>query len=200
MNKERFEAFSDGVFAFAITLLVLGVALPAFRRPPSDTELTSALVGLWPNVVAFALSFGVIGIMWQNHHSFFRVVTRVDRTTVFLNLLLLGGTVFIAFATATLGSYPTTHSATFLYGLTLSYTATIYNLLPMHLIRRKAFTASVTDEALKGMLVAYRVGWVTYVCAMLISLWMPLLSFALYIAITVYYLVPRGLDQDLEGV
>src|SRR5579859_7230846 len=117
MNKSRFEAFSDGVFAFAITLLILGVALPVFTKPPTDAELTHALLALWPNVVAYILSFAVIGIMWQNHHALFRLIERVDRMTVFYNLLLLMATVSIPFATSLLGTYEAMHSSTFVYGL-----------------------------------------------------------------------------------
>jgi uncharacterized membrane protein len=142
MNKTRFEAFSDGVFAFAATLLVLGFALPELHNP-SDLELTGALLRLWPGLIAYGLSFGVIGIMWQNHHALFRLVDRIDRMTVFLNLILMAGTVFIPFATGTLGSYPTMHASTFLYGLTLSWTATASNLMLVHLVRSEAFVDSV---------------------------------------------------------
>ena len=105
MNKARFESFSDGVFAFAITLLVLGIVLPEFKNPPpSEAEFARAMLRLWPNLVAYAMSFAVIGLMWQNHHALFRLVHRVDRLTVFWNLILLGVTVFIPFATSTLGA------------------------------------------------------------------------------------------------
>lgn len=198
MNKARFEAFSDGVFAFAITLLILGVALPAFKTVPSESELRAALLGLWPNVVAYALSFAVIGIMWQNHHALFRMVERVDRTTVFLNLLLLAGTVFIPFATSVLGTYPRMHASTFLYGVVLTYCSTIYNLLLKHLIRSAAFRTEISSQTLRGTLNAYKVGWIIYVAAMLIALVAPLVSFAAYVFVTLYYLVPHGVDRDLE--
>lgn len=198
MNKARFEAFSDGVFAFAITLLILGVALPVFKTAPDESQLRAALLGLWPNVVAYALSFAVIGIMWQNHHALFRMVDRVDRTTVFLNLLLLAGTVFIPFATSVLGTYPSMHASTFLYGVVLTYCSTIYNLLLKHLIRSSAFRTEISPETLRGTVNAYRVGWVIYVTAMLIALAAPLVSFAAFIFVTLYYLVPHGVDRDLE--
>jgi TMEM175 potassium channel family protein len=200
VNKDRFEAFSDGVFGFAITLLVLGIVLPALKAAPTEAELRAALVSLWPNLVAYALSFGVIGIMWQNHHALYRLVARIDRTTIFLNLLLLAGTVFIPFATSTLGSYPTMHGSTFLYGVTLTYTATIYNVMLQHLIKARAFVPSVTGDMLRETLTAYRVGWVTYAIAMVLALWIPLASFAAYIAIAIYYLIPRGVDEDLDTV
>lgn len=198
MNKARFEAFSDGVFAFAITLLILGIALPEFAHaPPSEADLTHALLHLWPNLIAYALSFAVIGIMWQNHHALFRLVERVDRTTVLLNLMLLGVTAFIPFATSTLGAYPMMRSSTFLYGMTLTSSATVYNALLMRLARSGAFAADVSRATIRQTIIAYRVGWVTYAVATLTSLVVPVLSVALYMLIAVYYLIPRGADTDL---
>lgn len=195
MNKARFEAFSDGVFAFAITLLALGFALPALRSP-TNHELSLALLRLWPNLIAFALSFSVIGIMWQNHHALFRLVLHVDRMTVFWNLLLLAGTVLIPFATTTLGSYPTLSASTFLYGLVLSTCATFYNLMLLHLVRTKAFAPEVGPAAIDATVSGYRMGWLIYVGAMLIALVLPVVSFALYVIVVAYFLVPRGADSD----
>ena len=196
MNKARFEAFSDGVFAIAITLLVLGFALPPLRDP-TEGQLATALLKLWPNLIAYAMSFGVIGIMWQNHHALFRLVERVDRMTVFLNLFLLGGTAFIPFATGTLGSYPTMRASTFLYGLTLSTTATAFNILLMHLARSRAFAPGIGAGTIAPTVRAYRTGWTVYALATVLALWLPIVSFAAYLAIACYYLVPRGVDADI---
>jgi uncharacterized membrane protein len=195
VNKARFEAFSDGVFGFAATLLVLGFVLPESHLASED--LRKALLALWPNLIAYALSFGVIGIMWQNHHALFRLVERIDRKTVFYNLLLLAGTAFIPFATSTLGSYPATREATFLYGVALTYTATIYNAMLGHLIGKGAFSASISAAVLRKTVVAYRVGWATYAVAMLVSLIAPVAAFALYVLVAAYYLIPRGVDDDI---
>jgi len=197
MNKGRFEAFSDSVFAFAITLLVLGLVLPGFRHaPPSDTELRTALFHLTPNVLAYALSFAVIGIMWQNHQALFRLVERIDRKTVLLNLLLLGFTAFIPFVTSTVGSYWWLHSAAFLYGLVLTCCSTAYNGLLEHLIRSHAFHGHVDGATIARTRTAYRVGFLTYAFAMLVALVSPVASLLLYI-IVAYYLIPRGADSDL---
>ncbi|MBV8155282.1 MAG: DUF1211 domain-containing protein [Candidatus Eremiobacteraeota bacterium] len=196
MNKSRFEAFSDGVFAFAITLLILGVVLPEARYA-TNRELALALLRLWPNAIAYGLSFAVIGIMWQNHHALFRLVERVDRRTVFLNLVLLAGTAFIPFATSTLGTYPTMQAAAFLYGVALSFCATAYNLMLSHLVASRAFHANVSPAAIAQTVRAYRFGWVTYVGAMLLALVAPVVSFAAYVVVALYYLIPRGLDADM---
>jgi len=195
MNKGRFESFSDAVFAFAITLLALGFALPALHSP-SNREVAFALLRLWPNLIAYVLSFSVIGLMWQNHHALFRLVTQIDRTTVFWNLLLLAATVLIPFATTTLGSYPTLSASAFVYGLVLSTCATFYNLMLAHLVRSGAFAGDVAQPTIAATVRGYRTGWIVYVAATLVALVLPVASFALYLAIVAYFLVPRGADAD----
>jgi len=200
MNKTRFEAFSDGVFAFAITLLILNLALPEFSHPPpSEAELAHGLLSLWPKLLAYGLSFAVLGIMWQNHHALFRLVARVDRTTVFLNLILLSVTVFIPFATATLGSYPTMRPSTLLYGITLTCASIAYNLLLGHIVGSGAFDRRVAAKTMRQTVFAYRVGLVTYAVATMTALFAPIVSFALYLLVAAYYLVPRGVDDDLPA-
>jgi len=195
VDKSRFEAFSDGVFAFAITLLILGIVLSPLTHP-TDAQLSSALLGLWPNVVAYLLSFAVIGIMWQNHHALFRMIARVDRMTVFLNLTLLAATVFIPFATNTLGAYPTMRSSTFLYGVVLALCATSYNLMLTHLVRTSAFNERVGEHTIKATVGAYRFGWVGYAISMLLALVAPLAAFAAYLIVAAYYIFPSGVDSD----
>ena len=141
----------------------------------------------------------VIGIMWQNHQALFRLVERIDRTTVFWNLLLLGGTAFIPFATSVLGQYPTMPAAAFLYGVALTETSTCYNLMLAHLIRSNAFHASVTPERIAATRTAYRTGWFAYFFATLLALVLPLASFVAYIAVAIYYLIPRGVDDDITS-
>ncbi len=195
MNKGRFEAFSDGVFAFAITLLALGFVLPHMHAP-SNREVAFALLRLWPNLITYGLSFSVIGLMWQNHHALFRLVRRVDRRTVFWNMFLLGATVLVPFATTTLGSYPTFSASTFLYGLVLSTNATFYNLMLLHLVRSDAFEPEVDPASIAATVRGYRIGWAVYVAATLIAVVLPIVSFALYLAIVIYFIVPRGADSD----
>jgi uncharacterized membrane protein len=195
VSKSRFESFSDGVYSFAITLLILGIVLPQMRAP-SESDLTTALLNLWPNALAYGLSFAAIGIMWQNHHAIFQRVERINRRTVFLNLMLLGATVFVPFATITLGTYPTMRASTFLYGLVLTVNSILYNLLLKHLIESGSFSEDVTAEVIKPTVVAYRFGLVGYACAMFLALVSPVASFIAYLGIAAYYLIPRGLDAD----
>jgi uncharacterized membrane protein len=98
VNKSRVETFSDGVFAIAITLLVLTIA------PPDDyADLAHELGERWPALAAYVVSFLVIGIMWLNHHTIMEMMGRVDRGFFYLNLLLLVTVVLIPYPTQVLG-------------------------------------------------------------------------------------------------
>src|SRR5215468_9072485 len=101
MESGRLEAFSDGVFAVAITLLALNLAVPGPGHGPLGEQLTSH----WPAFAAYAVSFFTLGIIWVNHHAMFRNFSEIDRGLLFLNLLLLFFLVAIPFATATLADY-----------------------------------------------------------------------------------------------
>lgn len=160
----------------------------------SDPQLARSLLSQWPNLISYALSVAVIGIMWHNHPALFGMVARIDRVTVFWNLLLLGGTAFIPFATNALGSYPSYRASTFLYGLVLTYCATAYNLMLNHLVAARQ--PEIGARAVAQTVRAYRTGWVGYAVSMLLALWMPLVAFAAYVGIALYYLVPHGLDTD----
>ena|SRR5437870_9710499 len=85
-NTTRVEAFSDGVFAIAITLLVLEIHVPAPDATQHGRTLLTALRQLWPSYLGYVLSFVTIGIMWANHHTIFRYVRRADRYFVLINV------------------------------------------------------------------------------------------------------------------
>jgi uncharacterized membrane protein len=196
MNKVRFEAFSDSVIAFAITLLVLGISLPESHYA-ANHDLAAALLHLWPNLIAYILSFVVIGIMWQNHHALFRLVDRVDRRIVFLNLLLLAGTAFIPFATNTLGSYPSMPAAAFLYGLALSFTGAMFTAMMNRLMVTHAFRPGVPEATIAQTVRRFLTGWITYLIATLLALVAPIVSLVAYMAVALYGLIPAGVDADI---
>ncbi len=101
MDRSRLEAFSDGVFAVAITLLALDLTVEG----PGHGSLLDQLHDKWPAFLAYLISFFMIGIMWVNHHALVRSITKVDRLLLFLNLVLLLFVVLIPFATSTEAAY-----------------------------------------------------------------------------------------------
>jgi uncharacterized membrane protein len=100
VSKPRLEAFSDGVFAVAITLLVLEIDIP-----PAGGDLAHEVGRLWPSFAAYLVSFFTIGIIWVNHHTMFVRIQRLDRTVLFLNLNLLLWVVLIPWTTAVLAEH-----------------------------------------------------------------------------------------------
>jgi uncharacterized membrane protein len=132
----RLEAFSDGVFAVAITLLVLNIKIPGLNIPasqlPNDTTLWQTLGNEWPMLVAYITSFATIGVMWLNHHRLFTLIKRTNTPLMLLNLLLLLLIVFVPVPTALLAEYLVRldlHTAALLYGGTFFVLACCFNIL-----------------------------------------------------------------------
>jgi uncharacterized membrane protein len=129
METTRLEAFSDGVFAVAITLLVLDLHVP-----DASGNLGHQLWIQWPNYAAYAVSFLIIGIIWVNHHGVFSNIARADRPLMYLNLLLLMAVVLIPFATALFAHYiradnSDAHIAGAVYGATMFAMSLAYSAL-----------------------------------------------------------------------
>lgn len=131
----RLEAFSDGVFAVAITLLILNIKIPGLDTPGklfTDKQLWLVLRDEWPMLAAYVTSFATIGVMWLNHHRMFTHIRRTNTPLMLLNLLLLLCIVFVPVPTALLAEYIVRldlHTAAVLYGGTFFLTACCFNIL-----------------------------------------------------------------------
>ncbi|MGD0548740.1 MAG: TMEM175 family protein [Terracidiphilus sp.] len=200
MDKARLEAFSDGVFGFAITLLVLGVQVPSLMTV-SDTELRNALLQCLSQLVPYVTSFATIGIIWLNHHAMFHSVERVEHTTLSLNLLLLLVVTFIPYPTAVLSRYGALPSSTFLYGCVLTLLGVAYSLLWIHLSRRGLSRISADRRLGRVHIRRNLAGILAYTVAMTIGFRFPHISIAIYFATAVFFFIPirrqetRGQDE-----
>ncbi len=132
----RIEAFSDGVFAVAITLLVLNIKIPGLdllpAQLPNDEKLWRTLGDEWPMLAAYVTSFATIGVMWLNHHRLFEHIKHTNTILMLINLSLLLIIVFIPVPTALLAEYlvrSDRHAAAVLYSVTFLMMATCFNLL-----------------------------------------------------------------------
>ena len=129
----RVEAFSDGIFAIAITLLVLQVQAPPAGLTGHGSSLLPALLRLWPSYLGYLISFITIGIMWVNHHSMFVLIRRIDRYFLLLSVFFLMCIAFLPFPTAVLAEYlPEAKGrvvAVALYSATFVVIALAYNAL-----------------------------------------------------------------------
>jgi uncharacterized membrane protein len=195
MNKARLEAFSDGVFGFAITLLVLGVQVPSLRTV-TDAELRAALIHALSQLVPYVTSFATIGIIWLNHHAMFDSVERVEHRTLMLNLLLLLVVTFIPYPTAVLSRYGALPSSAFLYGCTLTALGITYSLLWTHIARRGLSSVRMDPKQARTRFRRNLVGALAYPGATVMALRFPRVSVIVYFMVAVFYLFPADRTTD----
>jgi uncharacterized membrane protein len=188
MDSKRAEAFSDGVFAIAITLLVLDLRLPA-----DDHSLTWQLLHEWPAYFAYVVSFLTIGIMWMNHHSIMGNITRVDRPLLVLNLFLLMGVVAIPFPTSVvaenlLGSGGAAAAVT--YGLVMIYISFGFAGLWIYVVTHAAqLGGQAHPEVLRRSIPGFTGGPLVYVAGTVIAAFgLPVAALIIYGLLAVYYL------------
>ena len=117
---DRIVFFSDGVFAIAITLLVISIRVPSLPSDVSNAELSRHLIDEWPRVLSYAVSFTVIGLYWIGHHRTFAHIRRFDHRMIVLNLVFLGLIAFLPWPTAIIGRYGAHRSAVVLYAGSLA--------------------------------------------------------------------------------
>lgn len=189
MNATRLESFSDGVFAFAITLLVLGIPVPELRSP-DDFALRHALLHSLAQLVPYVTSFATVGIIWLNHHQLFHSVETVDHPALALNLLLLLVVSFVPYPTAILGKFGPMPSGCFLYGATFTLVGSVYSLLARHIHRNRLDVnlKSIADVRLRNL--RNVAGVLTYSTAALIGLRWPRVSVAAYFLLAMFYFLP----------
>ncbi|RVU28655.1 DUF1211 domain-containing protein [Streptomyces antnestii] len=185
----RVEAFSDGVFAIAITLLILEIKVPEVQGHES---LWHALGHQWPSYAAYVVSFLVIGIMWVNHHQVFSYVVRVDRTLMFLNLVLLLVVAAVPWPTAMLAAYlrepGTSHVAAAVYSIVMVAMALSFQALWWHLTRTgHLFDDLVDNAAARRTRARFALGSLAYPAAVGLSFVSAPLTLAAHGVIAVYY-------------
>ena len=201
-TTNRLEAVSDGIFAIAITLLVLEIAVPHVQ---SGDSLARELRHLWPSYIGYALSFVTIGIMWMNHHEMFRDIERTDHSVMVLNLLLLMGISFLPFPTAVVAEYLNDAEfrteAMLAYGGTFFVIALLFNALWFYVARHPdLLDEHVPAERVRSRSRRYALGPVAYglmIPTALVNAWVPL---GLAIALAVFYLLPLSADVLSELV
>jgi uncharacterized membrane protein len=200
VDTGRLESFSDGVFAIAITLLILQVGINT-----EGGSLAYRLAEQWPSYVSFVVSFAIVGILWLNHHQMFRDIRVADHGLVVLNLALLLVVSFIPFPTEVIGdelasgSYDDQRTAALFYGLTFVAATLAFNALWLWAARRRRLIEPSTPQPLVDARTRrYLLGLPAYPVATLVAIWSPYGALTLYGIITLFYLLPLGrLDRLL---
>jgi uncharacterized membrane protein len=183
MSKGRLEAFSDGVLAILITIMVLEL------RPPHDVSV-SDLFPLAPVFGAYVLSFAYLGIYWNNHHHLIHTVKHVTGPIMWANLHLLFWLSLFPFATAWVGEHPGSTWPAALYGVVLLCAAFSWLILQRAIVQSGSSLASALGNDLKGKLSP-----LLYLSGVLCAFWLPWLSELLYATVALIWIVP---DRRIE--
>jgi uncharacterized membrane protein len=200
-STRRLEAFSDGVFAVAITLLVLNLRDPARR----GVDLAHGLAQLWPQYATYVVSFLTIGIIWMNHHAQFDRIVRADRTLMVLNLMLLMFVTVIPFPTGLLADHlhgaSDQHVAAAVYAGTLLAMSIAFFSTYLWAARRRLFAEWIGEQHVGYLLRRNVAGLFVYVIAIAVAFLDASVSLALCGAVALYYLYPgRTLRASPESV
>ena len=161
----RVEAFSDGVFAIAITLLILEIKVPT----EVGEGLGQALLHEWPSFLAFLSSFFTIGVMWMNHHRLFTLIEAADDVLIGLNLLLLLGITWIPFPTALLATHTHNRVAALVYSTTFFVMSLIFQVFWGYATRREGIMAPGKSAGARQITWQYILGPVLYLIAIAIA-------------------------------
>jgi uncharacterized membrane protein len=185
----RLEAFSDGVFAIAITLLIFNI------KAPNDTShLLAALLRLWPSYLAYVISFLLIGLLWANHHVMFEHIIKTDRTQMFVNTLLLMVVAFIPFTASVLASSFRNSSgesvAIALYGGNLVLGGLCFNWLWSHAYRAGLMDDTVTSERMQRMTRRILFGPIAYAVGGIVGYFLPVLGVVIFGVLILFYWLP----------
>jgi uncharacterized membrane protein len=196
MTKGRLEAFSDGVFAVAITLLVIDIAVPV------GEDLWHQLKDEWPSFAAFFVSFWVIGIIWVNHHGVLDHLKRANRGVLYLNLLLLMTVVFIPFSTALLAEHLKSGAdeevAAVVYSAAFTAMGLAFGSLWTYITRhRQALGVELSDDEVRRRTVVFLIGNPFYVIALVVAFISPAAVLVINGAVAIYYMVVGMRSPDL---
>ncbi len=191
----RVEAFSDGVFAIAITLLVIEIGVPHVEG--TGTALLGALIEQWPSYLGYAISFLQIGVIWANHHNRFRYIARSDHLLVFLNILFLMCVAFIPFPTALVAEYLQGSGAErtvagAVYAGTLAVTPVFFTLLWLYAAANYRLVDRNLDPGIfRAMTRRYVFGMVVYLVTFALAFVNVAASLALIVILALLFVLPE---------
>jgi uncharacterized membrane protein len=199
MSLSRFEAFSDGVFAIAATLLALEIRVADLSSATPD-RVWVELLHLFPHIISYITSFIVIGVLWLNHHALFHFVKRVDRVSLTINLFLLMCIAFIPCSTAIVGKYSHFPIVVSFYGLSLAITGLVYNALWFYVLNRYIKSENLIQRHSIRQASIWSISYpICYFGSALLAFVNSPLSLFLDATISLFYLLPGVIDRQLTS-
>lgn len=195
LKTNRVEALSDGVFAIAMTLLILGITVPSAATVPAE-QLPVTLRAIAPQILVYVISFANLGVLWIGQQNQYRFIVRVDRWFLWINIGYLLLISFVPLSTALLGHYPLSRPALIIYGVNVIVATLVLALHWDYATRNHRLTNESLSPLLlrraHGRLFAFATAYAT---AVLLSLAVPLAGLALFLAAPFLNILPLGLDH-----
>lgn len=190
MDKNRIEAFSDGVFAIAVTLLVLNIGGGDIGKTPIDT----VLFGVLPDILTYIMSFLIIGVYWVAHHTMMHYVKTVDRNALWINNLTLLCIAFMPFSTRLVSRYPGSPAALFVYCLTLSAANLTGSWFWWYVTRKRRHVDRTVSDAFARQVLLLHISPIgVYILAFFLSYFSGIASFILIGIVPAFFILPSPL-------
>jgi uncharacterized membrane protein len=198
LRTGRLEAFSDGVFAIAITLLVLEISVPS----DAGDDLLDAFVDQWPSYLAYLVSFATIGVTWVRHTAITHYLHGVDTVFVRLNLLLLMLVSFLPFPTGLVAEHINEQDAervaATILGINLLLVAVLVSTMWRYAVRRRLVRPDADDQEVQLLAQRLTPSLAAYVVLILLALALPVVAVCGYLAIALALLLPLGLRNESD--
>lgn len=197
ISKGRFEAFSDGIFAIAATLLVLELPIPKLALA-NEHAMTHALLSLWPQLLVYVASFITIGINWFNHYALFHHAREITYSALVTNLILLLLIAFLPYPTWLLGQYGLLRAAVFFYGATFFAIGVCWSVLWYVATLEPGSTRGIVDF-LRTRNAWNTLGPTLYAVGSGVGLLSPIAGIFTFVAVAVFYFLPGSVRSALAS-
>lgn len=194
LGRNRVEALTDGVFAVAMTLLVLDIKVPELEQSLASTDLSYRLLALWPKFLSYAISFVILAVYWVGHHLQLSFIRSADRPLLWINIFFLLWVALVPFSTALLSEYSKHRLAIAVYGGNLIAIGLTLALHWWYATNRRHVDPDIRPGLVRAAMFRVLMGPLLYLLGIVISFFSTELSLALYALVPVLYILPGRLD------
>lgn len=203
IGTNRVEAFSDGVMAIILTIMMLELKLPDLNKHISTKDIWNLIIHLSPYLITYAFSFMMIAIFWTNHHHMFHLLEKTDEKLLWQNFIFLFFLSLIPFATAIIGSNPFVPVAPAIYGFVMLLTTSSFTAMRNYTIRKKLIhkdsnrelTVHIFRASLSGRKKAIA-GTIVYLASMPLAYVNVWIAYVCFIIPPIIFFVPQGIDNE----
>jgi uncharacterized membrane protein len=201
LPPNRIETLVDGIFAVAMTILVLELHVPELARQLSDAALAEALLHLLPRILSYAVGFVILGTLWVGHHYQFHYIQRSNRALLWINIVFLLGISFLPFAIGLIGAAGARRLPCIVYGATLlvAGSSLLVQWQYAAVRGRRLVSPTLDAEIISGLYARVLAGMLGYGAGLLLAFFAPVASLVCYAAMPLLYLLPSRIDQHVRA-